>query len=267
MYKFYLHGGIGFGMILFVHGMGHNDDRDYWQEWAFPLRQALAVQGSEIKEEQFGGVYYYDLVPGPRDEAVRDENIQLKISSLRATAIKEFGLLRFSLVDGFEAVKKIANQVVDSFGDVFTYLYLDQTHWAVNNRFYEAIDASVDPVVIIGYSLGAIISYCALKQNEAAAKKVAHLIMVGSPVYWFKQCVLERVDLDTRPAVGRMTNIAGLLDIAMPQMVPKIQKELDEHIEFSINPYDPVKGHKEYFYKDEALRVIAAAIKKGWVHL
>ncbi len=264
MYKFYLLGGVGFGMILFVHGMGHSNDRNYWQEWAVPLRRTLARQGSEIKEGQFGGVYYYDLVPGPRDEAVRDENIQLKISSLRATAIKEIGSYRFSLVDGIETVKKFANHVVDSFGDVFTYLYLDQTHWAVNNRFYEVIEASVDPVVIIGYSLGAIISYCALKQNEAAAKKVSHLIMVGSPLYWFKQAVLERVDLDTRPAVGRVTNIAGILDIAMPQMVPKIQKELDEHIEFSINPYDPVKGHKEYFYKDEALTVIAGAIKKGW---
>jgi len=251
-------------VILFVHGMGHSNDRYYWREWGEPLRRTLAGQGSEVKEEQFGGVYYYDLVPGPRDEAIREENIQLQIRSLRETAIKEIGSYRFSLADGIETVKKLANHVVDSFGDVFTYLYLDQTHWAVNNRFYEAIDASVDPVVIIGYSMGAVIAYCALKQNETVAQKVSHLIMVGSPMYWFKQGVLERVDLDTRPAVGRMTNIAGILDIAMPQMVPKIQKELDEHIEFFINPYNPVKGHKEYFYKDEAQRVIAAAIKRGW---
>lgn len=265
MYKFYLYGGIGLGMILFVHGMGHSSDRNYWKEWAAGLGKALAGQGVELKEEQFGGVYYYDLVPGPRGEAARDKNIQLKIESLRETAIQEIGAYRFSLADGIETVKKFANHVVDSFGDVFAYLYLDQTHWAVNNRLYEAINAGGDSVVIIGYSLGAVISYCALKQNEAAAKKVSHLIMVGSPMYWFKHGVLDRVDLDTSPAVGRLTNIAGILDIALPQMVPKIQKELDAHMEFSINTWDPVKGHREYFYGEEALRVIAAAIKEGWV--
>ncbi|TEB13457.1 hypothetical protein [Pelotomaculum propionicicum] len=252
-------------MILFVHGMGHSDDRNYWQAWSEPLRQALAGQGIELNEDQFAGVYYYDLVPGPREEALRDKTIQLKIDSLRETAAKETSLQRFSFAKGIETAKKFANIVVDSFGDIFTYLCLDQTHWAVNNRLYESIDACVPPVVLVGYSLGAIVSYCALKQNETAAKKVSHLIMVGSPLYWFKQGVLDRVDLDTRPAVGRMTNVAGVLDIALPQMVPKIQKELDEHIEFTINPFDPVKGHKEYFYKDEALTVIAGAIKKGWV--
>lgn len=245
--------------------MGHSDNRNYWKEWAVPLRKELAGQGTDLKEEQFGGVYYYDLVPGPREETAKDEGIQFKINSLRERAIKEISLLRFSFAKGIEAVKKIADFVVDGFGDIFTYLYLDKTHWAVNNRLYEAVDACSGQVTLIGYSLGSIICYCALKQNETAAKKVSHLIMLANPLFWFKQGVLERVDLDSKPPVGRFTNIAGILDIALPQMVPKIQKGLDENVEFSINPFDPIKGHQEYFYKDEGLRVIAAAIKKGWV--
>ena len=258
-------GGKGFGVISFVHGMGNSDDRYYWKKWATPLRAELAGQGLDLKEEHFGGVYYYDLVPGPKEGAGKAEGIQIQLLGLKEKAMEELSSLRAPFAKGTEAVKKISDQIVDNFGDIFTYLYFEKTHRAVNERLYEAIDSCGGPVTLIGYSLGAIVSYCALKQNLAAAQKVSHLIMLGSPLFWFKHGVAERVDLASKPAVGRFTNIAGILDIAWPQAVPKILSGLDENIEFSINPFDPIKGHQEYFYKDEGLRVIASELKKGWV--
>lgn len=251
-------------MILFVHGMGHSEDRYYWRKWAGPLRMALAGLGLDLSEGKFGGVYYYDLVPGPRDEGVKAEGLQSQKSALRELAMHEIGLSRFSFAEGLESVKRLADYVADSFGDIITYLYLDKTHFAVNNRLYEAIEDSGEQVHLVGYSLGAIVCYCALKQNEEAAKKVSHLIMLGSPLFWFKHGVAERTALASKPAVRRFTNIAGIMDIAFPQMVSRIIDCLDEHIEFTVN-FDPVKGHKEYFSNDRLLKLIAGEIKKGWI--
>lgn len=251
-------------MILFVHGMGHTDDRYYWKEWVAPLRAELAGQGLDLNEEQFGGVYYYDLVPGPKGQTEKVEGIQIQLLGLKEKAMEEIGSLRAPFVKGLEAAKKLSDAVVDNFGDILTYLYFQRTHQAVNERLYEAIDRHDGPVSLIGYSLGSIVSYCALKQNEASAQKVSHLIMLGSPLFWFKHGVAERVDLASKPAVARFTNIAGILDIAWPQAVPKIVGGLDENIEFTINPFDPIKGHQEYFYKEEGFRVMASELKKGW---
>jgi len=228
-----------------------------------PVRSELAGQGLNIKEEQFGGVYYYDLVPGPREVASAD-HIRILVLALREMAEEEINLQRFPLVRGLESVKKLADEVVDSFGDILTYLYIDETHQAVNARLYEAVESSSGPVTLIGYSLGSIVSYCALIQNSEVSRRVSQLIMLGSPLFWFKHGVAARVGLEARPQVGRFVNIAGILDIALPQMVPKVLHSLDENIEFYINPLDPVKGHLEYFVRRESLAVIASEIKKGW---
>lgn len=264
MYKIIITGGMRFGMILFVHGMGHSDDRHYWRKWAEPLRPALAGLDLDLLEEQFGGVYYYDLVPGPREEGAIAEDLRSKTNALRELALHEIGLSRYSFKEGAASVKRLADYVADNFGDIIAYLYLDKTHYAVNNRLYESLENAGGQVCLIGYSLGSIVCYCALQQNGEAAKKVSHLIMLGSPLFWFKKLVADRADLDARPAVGRFTSIAGIMDIAFPQMVPGIIGGLDEHIETAVG-FDPVKGHKEYFTNDKLLSLIAGEIKKGWI--
>lgn len=264
MYKIITTGGMRFGMITFVHGMGHSDDRYYWRKWAEPLRFALAGLGLDLSEEQFSGVYYYDLVPGPREEGAAAEDLRSETNALRELALHEIGLSRYSIKDGVASVKRMADYVADNFGDIIAYLYLDKTHYAVNDRLYESIDNAGGQVCLIGYSLGSVVCYCALKQNEEAAKKVSHLIMLGSPLFWLKKLVSDRADLDARPAVGRFTNIAGIMDIAFPHMIPGIITGLDEHIEAVVG-FDPVKGHKEYFTNEKLLNMIAGEIKKGWV--
>lgn len=245
-----------------MHGMGHSNDRFYWQKWAELLNAALSRAGLGLPEEQFGGVYYYDLVPGSRAGAgLCDLGVQ--ITALRQQALQEISLSRFSFIEGLKPVKKLADYVVDNFGDIISYLYLNKTHHAVNARLYEAIDNTSKQVHLIGYSLGAIVCYCALKQNEEAAKKVSHLIMLGSPLFWFKHGVAEWTDFRIRPAVGRFTNIAGILDIAFPHMVPKFIDNLDEHVELTID-FDPIKSHSGYFTNERMLNLIAAEIKKGW---
>ncbi|MDR9788233.1 MAG: alpha/beta hydrolase [Peptococcaceae bacterium MAG4] len=247
-----------------MHGMGHSFDRFYWKDWAAPLRIKLAEKGLELGEEQFGGVYYYDLVPGPGKTGVNEERVQIQLLGLRERAIGELGILRAPFAKGIEAVKKLADHIIDNFGDIFTYLYWENTRIAVNDRLYEAIDASSGPVHLIGYSLGSLVCYCALKENKEMAQRVSQLIMVGSPLYWFKAAVAECVDLESRPAVGRFSNVAGILDIAWPQAVPGVIGGLDQNIEFTINLFDPIKGHSEYFKKEEGLRIIATELLKCW---
>ncbi len=255
------------GRVLFVHGMGHSEDRNYWKKWATSLRTELVEQGLVLQEEQFGGVYYYDLVPGPREETLRDAGIRVRILDLKKRVVEELSSSRAPFVKGkgIATVKKISEHIVDNFGEIFSYLYFKKTHRAVNLRLYETIEGDDGPVCLIGYSLGSLVCYCALKQNRTMAQKVSHLIMLGSPLLWFKHGVAEQVDdLDSKPAVGRFTNIAGILDIAWPQAVPNILNGLDESIEFTLNPFDPIKGHQEYFEKKVGLRVIASEVNKGW---
>jgi len=253
-------------VILFVHGMGFSSDKDYWKGWAFPLRDELAKQGLELKEEQFGGVYYYDLVPGPKVEKWQAEGVlQIQIIGLKNRVEEELGSLRSPYVKDLGAIRKISESIVDNFGDIFMYLYREKTFQAVNERLYEAIDKSNEQVSLIGYSLGSIVSFCALMQNQAAAQKVRQLLMLGSPLFWFKQGVARHADLESRPSVGRFANIAGILDIAWPQMVPKILPGLDSNFEFIINSFNPIKGHQEYFYREEGLQAIASEVIKGWV--
>lgn len=251
------------GLIIFVHGMGHSSNPNYWQEWAAPLRAALAGEGLALQEEQFGGVYYYDLVPGPADIS-GIENIQVCLRALQEQAAGELSSLRAPFAGGIGAIKRLTGYIVNNFGDIFTYLYMDKTHRLVNERLYEAIQGSNEPVHLLGYSLGSIVCYCALQQNQEAAAKVAHFIMLGSPLFWLKNAVAERVSLESRPFVQRFTNLAGILDIAWPQAVPKIVSGLDENIEFVINPFDPISGHKEYFFKSEGVKTIARLIKQEW---
>jgi len=253
-------------VILFVHGMGFSSDRDYWKEWAVPLRNELIKQGLNLKEEQFGGVYYYDLVPGPKVGKGQDEGvIQIQIIGLKKRAEEELSSLRSPCVKDLGAIRKLSDSIVDNFGDIFTYLYWEKTFQAVNERLYEAINNSNERVNLIGYSLGSIVCFCALMQNRAAAQKVGQLLMLGSPLFWFKHGVARHADLESRPDVGRFVNVAGILDIAWPQMVPKILPRLDSNFEFIINSFNPIKGHQEYFYREEGLQAIASEVIKGWV--
>lgn len=229
-----------------------------------PVRTTLAGQGLNLTEDQFGGIYYYDLVPGPGGQEAKAEGIPAQLQQLKERSLEELSAHRSTLAKGLELAKNFSGYIVDNFGDIFSYLYLDKTHREVNERVYAAVNGSAGLVHLVGYSLGSIVCYCALMQNEEAARKVAHLIMLGSPLYWFKSGVEQRVGLDSRPAVGRFTNLAGLLDIAWPQAVPKIIRGLDEHREFALNLLDPIKGHQEYFVKEEGLYALALELKKAW---
>lgn len=252
-------------MILFVHGMGSNSDRNYWQAWAKMLQQTLAKLNVQVKDEHFGGVYYYDLVPGPHLGQAQPEAMQIQLLGLRKKAERELIATRASAgIKEMGVIRNFADYIVDNFGDVFSYLYWGKTYDKVNQRLYTAIDDSEEPVHLIGYSLGSLVSYCALMQNPALAPKVRHLLLLGSPLYWFKQGVAMHVDFDARPLVGRLTNIAGIADIAWPQMVPKIISTLDHQVSFIINPINPIKGHQDYFYREEGLSAIATEIAKAW---
>ncbi|MCL6638920.1 MAG: hypothetical protein K6T80_04455 [Firmicutes bacterium] len=252
-------------MILFVHGMGSHG-KDFWRVWAGNLLPELSALGISVREENCGGVYYDDLVP--RRAGLSEAEARALKEELKALAVFEFS--RHShrgLISNFkQAVRKWAEAVVSNFGDIFTYLYLEKTHRAVNERVYEALAAALEPVTLIGYSLGSLVAYCALKENLQAAGATGHLIMVGSPLFWFRHGVGEHAGFAGKPAAGRFTNIAGIWDIAWPQKVPELLAGLDESVEFVIDPLDPVSGHQKYFFQKKSLALIASAVAKGWLN-
>ncbi|MCL6446573.1 MAG: hypothetical protein K6U04_00240 [Armatimonadetes bacterium] len=252
------------GFILFIHGMGHDPRQDYWRDWAGPLRAALEQKGMAAAGDDFDGVYYYDLVPGPAAEgcpAGFPARRRRFLAELRDFARRE--LQAAAEGTDFQArglIGKLVSYLVDNFGDIFAYLYLDPVYRAVNERVYAKLRAADRPVYLLGYSLGAMVGYCALQAEPALAGRVAHLIMLGCPLFWFTRGVARRADLGMRPAVGRWTNLAGIVDIAWPHQVPCLVQGLDEHVEFIIDRFNPVRGHLAYFTNPESLAIIAGLI-------
>lgn len=250
------------GALLFVHGMGIHK-KHYWREYADNLLPELSALGFPVKEDSCGGIYYDDLVPHPIG-GVDEETIKQYKEELRAEAIAVLGKSRGFFSKGTAAVYNLADVIVETFGDIFTYLYLDKTFQAVNERVYEGLAGARKPVTLIGYSLGSLVSYCALNNNPEAAGVVEHLILVGSPLFWFRRGVAARADFKTRPAVGRFTNVAGVFDIAWPRAVPDLLAGVDDNISFLIDRFNPISGHKKYFRQRQSLSLVATAIAKGW---
>ncbi|MBC7325372.1 MAG: hypothetical protein H5T99_08680, partial [Moorella sp. (in: Bacteria)] len=186
------------------------------------LLPELAALGLFLRQEDCYGIFYDDLVPCQNHTEYKNE--------LRALAQTEFESYKASdpaLQSLGPLVKKWAEAVVDSFGDIFNYLYVPKAHQQVNKRVYQVLARARAPVTLIGYSLGSLVGYCALQENPQAARSVGHLILVGSPLYWFKHGVGQHVDFTLKPRVGRFTNIAGILDIAWPQKVAEVVAGLD----------------------------------------
>lgn len=250
------------GAILFVHGMGIHK-KHYWREYAANLLPELSALGFPVKLDNCGGIYYDDLVPHPIG-GMDEEMIRQYKEQLRSEAIAELGKYRGIFSKSTAAVHNLANVIVETFGDIFTYLYLDKTFQAVNERVYDGLAASKKPVTLIGYSLGSLVGYCALNKSPEAASAVEHLVMVGSPLFWFRRGVAARADFKKRPAVRRFTNVAGIFDIAWPRAVPELLTGLDDNISFVIDRFNPIKGHRKYFSQRQALSLVATAIARGW---
>lgn len=237
-------------------------EKDYWRPWAENLLLELNALGLSLTEDNFGGIYYDDLVPCLQNN-ISEAETEFK-DNLRIKALKEFWKHRGLLSAGNTFVKKWANAIVDSFGDIFTYLYTEHTHKAVNQRVYEGLNRATSHMTIIGHSLGSIVGFCALAENHKAACLVDHLIMIGSPFFWFTEGVARHVNFAVRPKVGRFTNIAGILDIAWPQKLPEIVSGLNENIVFKIDMLNPISGHLKYFNTKRSLSLIASEVLKGW---
>ncbi len=251
-------GGCAVGKILFVHGMGHDARRDYWRGWAERLEEELRALGADVGPEDFGGIYYYDLVPHPAAGARGAQAARQRFwAEQRELVHRELcGLFPRSLVG------RLAGYLADNFGDIYAYLCLEPVHQAVNWRVYEALLSQDGPVQLVGYSLGSIVCYCALSASRPLAQKVSQLLMVGSPLFWFHRAVARRADLARRPAVGYFCNLAGILDVAWPQAVPRIAGGLDEHEEFVIDRSNPIRGHHAYFTHPESLRRLACSLRR-----
>ncbi|HHW42361.1 MAG TPA: hypothetical protein GXX25_00865 [Desulfotomaculum sp.] len=251
------------GRILFVHGMGHDPRRDYWRDWAATLQKELCAQGAAVSPGDFAGVYYYDLVPHPARRPEMAEGRQRFLSAVRAEAQGELAA-EYTGVHSSTRVPlgRLVDFLVDNFGDIYAYLYVDTVCQAVNWRVYQAILTAGGPVHLLGYSLGALVCYCALQASPPLAARVAHLVMLGNPLYWFRREVARRADYSLRPAVGYWTNVAGLVDIAWPHAVPRVVRGLDEHLEFVVDRINPIRGHHAYFTHPESIRIIAGALKK-----
>ncbi len=251
------------GFILFIHGMGHDPNRQYWKVWAERLLPCLVEQGSNPANIQFGGIYYYDLVPEPGDgwkkitpffqrELRQEMKRDLWEHAVRSGDIRK--TLGRGSVDGF------INLVADNFGDIFSYLLNDQIYQQVNNRFYRAIEETPAPITLVAYSLGSMISFCAQQQRPELAAKISHFITLGSPIFWFRKWLNKRTQLSKPPGPALWTNLAVRIDVACPHLVGYSTCGPDVTIECELEKYNPVKGHLAYFSHPEALKELARAV-------
>lgn len=248
-------------MVIFIHGMGNDPNIKYWERWAANLLPHLIDLGMDPGAIDFGGVYYYDLVPQPGDgwkkiSSLFYRDVLRKMrEDLRQRRIREelLELVGRGPVDG------LVNLVVDSFGDIFSYLLDDKTYEQVNQRLYRTVEQTTQPVTLVAYSLGSMVAFCALQQNPQLDKQVNHFITMGSPIFWFRRWLARRANLSRKPSSAHWTNLAGRLDVACPHLVGYTCQP-DTHVEFLLDQYNPVKGHLSYISNVNGLKALAGAV-------
>ncbi|ABO50958.1 hypothetical protein Dred_2448 [Desulforamulus reducens MI-1] len=255
------------GTVVFMHGMGHDQNREYWKAWGEKLLPHLIQRGLDPSYIQFNGIYYYDLVPQP------GEGWQRLSSIFKRNVLSHFKqelwehMVRGgnpTLFLGRGPLEALVNLVVDNFGDIFSYLLDDETHQRVNNRFYAVLKQVPGPVTLVAYSLGSMVAFCALPKSSQPVEKLKHFITLGSPIFWFRKWLSQRVVLSKRPTLAHWTNLAGRMDVACPHLVGFSTCGADSNIECELEKYNPVKGHLAYFSDPEALALLASAVVKQW---
>ncbi|GAB6180133.1 hypothetical protein JCM14036_14520 [Desulfotomaculum defluvii] len=250
-----------------MHGMGHNPNKKYWQHWGKKLQPYLIKKGLDPAQINFNGIYYYDLVPQPGDGwnklssiFKRDVLEQLQ-QDFREQLVRGDKLTQLL---GRGPIKTLVNLVADNFGDIFSYMLNDSTYKRVNNRFYASIEQVIPPITLIAYSLGSMISYCALQQRPELVYQVNHFITLGSPIFWFRKWLAIRANLSERPTAAHWTNLAGIVDVACPHLVSYSTCGADSNIQWDLEKFNPIKGHLAYFNDPEALSLLASTITKNW---
>ncbi|HZA80709.1 MAG TPA: hypothetical protein VFC13_04450 [Actinomycetes bacterium] len=98
------------------------------------------------------------------------------------------------------------------FPDADAYFFTDQRQ-PIQQRLRQALHAVVGPVVVVGHSLGTVITYDVLSEAAFAARAVPLLVTLGSPLGY-----TEIQDLVTRPLrlptpVQLWANFADPLDL------------------------------------------------------
>ncbi len=255
------------GSIVFIHGMGHDTNREYWRRWANALLPYLIKQGIKPAEIYFSGIYYYDLVPQPGDG-------WKKITSPFTRDIQEemqkdlFGQIARGESTGDSLgrgpLANFIDLVADNFGDIFTYLLDEQVYQQVNNRFYQGLVNLPGPITLIAYSLGTMVSFCAMQQRPDLVYPINHFITLGSPIFWFRKWLQKRTKLAHRPTDAHWTNLAGHIDVACPHLISYEACSPDTNLECELDRFNPVKGHLAYFQQPAALQLLAKEIAAHW---
>lgn len=255
------------GTILFIHGMGHNPNREYWRPWKKNLQPYLFKKGLDPAQLSFNGIYYYDLVPQPGDgwqkltSLFKREVMEQLQQNLRERLLRKDNIDQFL---GRGPLETIVNLVADNFGDIFSYMLDDTIYQRVNNRFYDTLAQASAPVTLVAYSLGSMVSFCALQQRPELVYQVKHFITLGSPIFWFRKWLASRTLLSQRPTEAHWTNLAGRMDVACPHLVGYSSCGADSNIQWDLEKYNPVKGHLAYFNDPGALAILASVIAKQW---
>jgi hypothetical protein len=247
--------------IIFVHGIGLDTGEDYWKPWSAALAESLKCIELNVAESSFDGVYYADIYAAVNlidiSHKLQKERFILQVKNnaredmYRQTPFHQRGQIEDVLDNGSKL-----------FGQMYHYFHDDQVYECINKRLYDKLASVEDKVHLIGYSLGSLISFCSLQQRRELTGKVKNFIMVGCPLFWLRHGMKLRADLHVKPTLNHFTNVAGILDIAYPQIVPRYVEGLDEQVKVTVNRYNPVKGHSAYFDVKTSLNAIAEIIKK-----
>lgn len=165
-------------IVVVVHGRGHADadSAALRIRWKRALDSTVATAGARLDDGDVRLAWYADILdPAGLDACARTDNDSLGIG-----AFAEFvGALTSALP------KNESREARGFMGDLL-WVIDDARRCAAERRVGAAIERAVSerrPVIVIGYSLGSLVTYGYLsRRNPRANDPEIHLVTIGSPL-------------------------------------------------------------------------------------
>lgn len=166
-------------IVVVVHGRGHIDDADsaaMRKRWKRGLDSTIATTGAHFDDADVRLAWYADILdPAGLDACARTDDDSLGIGAFAAFV----GALTSALP------KNESREARSVMGDLL-WLIDDARRCAAERRVGAVIEQAVAtqrPVIVIGYSLGSLVTYGYLsRRNPRANDPEIHLVTVGSPL-------------------------------------------------------------------------------------
>lgn len=165
-------------VVVIVHGRGHvtADSAALRRQWKRDLDAAIASAGARLADADVQLAWYADILePSGTESCARTDNDSLGIGAFTTL----MGALALALP------REESREARSLLGDLI-WVVDDARRCAAEQRVGGAIERAIAtgrPVIVIGYSLGSLVTYGYLRKREPrASDPEIHLITLGSPL-------------------------------------------------------------------------------------